>query len=221
MPTNPARARRPRYDQRTALLVVDVQNDFADPNGALSVRGGDAIVPVVNAAAREAQAAGAYVAYTQDWHPHDTPHFAKDGGIWPVHCLAGSWGAWLHPDLVVVGPSIHKGSKGEDGYSGFTMRDPVTERTTPTQLEGLLRARSIERVVIGGLATDYCVKATALDAVRLGFETTVLADAIAAVDLEPGDGDRAIEEMRAAGVTVAGGAKRARRAAARPIAGAA
>ena len=212
----------PLYDSRTALLVVDVQNDFADPNGSLSVRGGDAIVPIVNAAAREAHAAGAYIAYTQDWHPHDTPHFAKDGGIWPVHCLAGTWGAWLHPDLVVLGPSIHKGSNGEDGYSGFTMRDPVTERTMPTQLEGLLRAREIERVVIGGLATDYCLKATALDAVRLGFETTVLADAIAAVELEPGDGARATEEMRAAGVTIVGGKKTARRRpVARPAVGAA
>ena len=205
MPKFSARVRRPRYDSRTALLVVDVQNDFADPAGSLSVRGGDAIVPIVSAAAREAAAAGAFVAYTQDWHPHDTPHFAKDGGTWPVHCLAGSWGAWLHPDLEVLGPSIHKGSNGEDGYSGFTMRDPVTDHTTPTQLEGLLRARSIERVVIGGLATDYCVKATALDAVRLGFETTVLADAIVAVDLEPGDGDRALAELEAAGVRILGG----------------
>jgi nicotinamidase/pyrazinamidase len=217
-----SRSSRARYDPKTALLIVDVQNDFADPKGSLSVRGGEAVVPVVNEAAREAHAAGAYVAYTQDWHPHDTPHFAKDGGIWPVHCLAGTWGAWLHPDLVVLGPSIHKGSNGEDGYSGFTMRDPVTGRTAPTQLEGLLRDHAIERVVIGGLATDYCVKATALDAVRLGFETTVLADAIAAVDLEPGDGERAIEEMRATGVTIVGGARqRQRRASARPVAGAA
>jgi nicotinamidase/pyrazinamidase len=192
----------PTYDARTALLIVDVQNDFADPRGSLSVRGGDAIVPIVSAAARAAAEAGAFVAYTQDWHPATTPHFAKDGGIWPVHCVAGTWGAWLHPDLVVVGPSIRKGSNGEDGYSGFTMRDPVTGGTMPTQLEGILRDHSIERVVIGGLATDYCVKATALDAVRLGFETTVLDDAIAAVDLEPGDGDRAIDEMRAAGVTL-------------------
>ena len=190
----------PEFDAKTALLVVDVQNDFADPKGSLSVKGGDAIVPVVNRVAREAADAGAYVAYTQDWHPHDTPHFAKDGGIWPVHCVAGSWGAWLHPDLAVLGPSIRKGSNGEDGYSGFTMRDPITGGTIPTQLEGLLRRHDIERVVIGGLATDYCVKATALDAVRLGFETTVLEDAIAAVNLEPEDGAKALDDMRAAGV---------------------
>jgi len=184
------------------LLIVDVQNDFADPKGALSVRGGNAIVPVVNEQAREAHAAGAYVAYTQDWHPHDTPHFAKDGGIWPVHCLAGTWGAWFHPELDVLGPSVRKGSNGEDGYSGFTMRDPVTNRTIPTELENLLREHGVDRVVIGGLATDYCVKATALDAVRLGFATMVLDDAIAAVDLAPGDGERAIEEMREAGVRI-------------------
>src|SRR5207247_4101000 len=133
---------------------------------------------------------GAHVAYTQDWHPQHTPHFAQDGGIWPVHCVQDTWGASLHPDLTVDGPVVRKGSNGEDGYSGFTMRDPVTGRTAPTQLEGLLRDHRIERVVIGGLATDYCVKATALDAIRLGYDTTVLADAIAAVDLEPGDGER-------------------------------
>jgi nicotinamidase/pyrazinamidase len=194
---------RPPYDPRTALLVVDVQNDFADPKGSLSVRGGHEVVPVLNDEARAAREAGAYVAYTQDWHPHDTPHFAKDGGVWPVHCLAGTWGAWFHPELEVLGPSVRKGSNGEDGYSGFTMRDPVTSRTIPTELEDLLREHGIEKVVIGGLATDYCVKATALDAVRLGFETTVLEDAIAAVDLEPADGAKAIAEMRDAGIRIA------------------
>ena len=193
---------RPRYDAQTALLVVDVQNDFADPAGSLSVMGGAAVVPVLNDEAAAARAAGAYVAYTQDWHPHDTPHFAKDGGVWPVHCLAGTWGAFFHPDLDVHGPSIHKGSNGEDGYSCFTMRDPVTSRTIATELEDLLREHGIERVVIGGLATDYCVKATALDAVRLGFETTVLDDAIAAVNLKPDDGAAALSEMREAGVRI-------------------
>jgi nicotinamidase/pyrazinamidase len=192
----------PAYDPRTALLIVDVQNDFADPAGGLSVRGGDAIVPRLNATAEAALAAGAFVAYTQDWHPEVTPHFAKDGGTWPVHCVASTWGAAFHPALVVAGPSVRKGSNGEDGYSGFTMRDPVSGETIPTELEGLLRERGIERVVVAGLATDYCVRATALDAVRLGFETTVLSDAIAAVNLLPGDGERALAEMRAAGVTI-------------------
>ena len=191
-----------RYDRRTALVVVDVQNDFADPEGGLSVRDADAVVPVCNQAARAAIRAGAFVVYTQDWHPAVTPHFAKDGGVWPVHCVAGTWGAAFQPALEIVGPSVRKGSNGEDGYSGFTMRDPVSGETMPTELDALLRTRDIERVVVVGLATDYCVKATALDAARLGFETTVLSDAIAAVDLAPGDGDRALDELRAAGIRV-------------------
>lgn len=191
-----------RYDSTTALIVVDVQNDFADPRGSLSVTRGAAVVPVINAEAWRAIQVGCFVAYTQDWHPEITPHFAKDGGIWPVHCVAETWGAAFHPELEVVGPWVRKGSNGEDGYSGFTMRDPTTDETIATELESLLRARSIERVVIAGLATDYCVKATALDAARLGFATELLEDAIASVDLKPGDGARALDEMRAAGVAI-------------------
>lgn len=190
------------YDRSTALVVVDLQNDFADPAGSLSVSGGDAIVPVVNAEIEAARAAGALVAWTQDWHPPSTPHFLKDGGIWPVHCVRDTWGAELHPALLAGTPVVRKGANGEDGYSGFTMRDPVTGETIPTELEALLRDRGIERVVVCGLASDYCVKATALDAAALGFETAVLVDAIRAVDLQPGDGFRAIEEMAAAGVSV-------------------
>ena len=144
-----------RYDPRTALIVVDVQNDFADPAGALSVAGGETIIPYVNAQVRAARAAGALVAYTQDWHPAHTPHFAQDGGIWPVHCVIDTWGAALHPALEVAGPVVRKGSNGEDGYSGFTMRDPVSGATVPTELEPILRARGIRRVVVCGLATDY------------------------------------------------------------------
>ena len=191
------------FDPRTALIVVDMQNDFADPKGSLSVAGGADTIPVVNAAAWAAIRAGAFVVYTQDWHPEHTPHFAQDGGIWPVHCVGGAWGSAFPADLEVVGPSVHKGANGEDGYSGFTMRDPTTSAEIPTELDALLRVRSIERVVVCGLATDYCVKATALDAVRLGYGTTTLLDGIAAVDLAPGDGDRALEELRAAGVVLA------------------
>jgi nicotinamidase/pyrazinamidase len=187
------------YDARTALILVDVQNDFADPAGSLSVRGGDRIITGLNEQIRAAQEAGAAVIYTQDWHPASTPHFAQDGGIWPVHCVMDTWGAELHPDLVVAGPRVRKGSNGEDGYSGFSMRDPQTGREAPTPLAGLLRERGVSRVVIGGLATDYCVKATALDALRLGFETQVLADGIAAVDLADGDGARALAAMTEAG----------------------
>jgi nicotinamidase/pyrazinamidase len=191
-----------RYDRRTALIVVDVQNDFADSGGSLAVAGGTAIVPLISDEAWIAIRAGAFVAYTQDWHPASTPHFAKDGGVWPVHCVAGTWGAGFHPALEVLGPSVRKGSNGEDGYSGFTMRNAASGATAPTELEHLLRVRGIERVVIVGLATDYCVKATALDAVRLGFSTQVLGDVVAAVNLEPDDGPRAIDELRAAGVLI-------------------
>ena len=193
-----------RYDPKTALVVADVHNDFADPAGGLAVAGGEAIVPIVDREIDMALSRGALVVLTQDWHPASTPHFAKDGGIWPVHCVAGTWGAELHPGLVVPSHArrVRKGSNGEDGYSGFTMRDPVGGETIPTELEGVLRAAGVEAVVVCGLATDYCVKATALDAARLGFATAVLADAIAAVDLEAGDGERALDEMRDAGIQI-------------------
>jgi nicotinamidase/pyrazinamidase len=189
----------PSYDPSTALLIVDVQNDFADPAGSLSVGGAVSILPTINVEIAAATANGSLVVYTQDWHPESTPHFARDGGIWPVHCVAGTWGAELHPELIVDGPRVRKGANGEDGYSGFTMRDALSGKTTPTELEALLRDRDVGRVVVCGLATDYCVKATALDAVQLGFETAVLVDAVRAVDLAPGDGDRALDEMAAAG----------------------
>jgi len=189
------------YDPSTALLVVDVQNDFADPEGSLSVAGAGAVVPLLNAEIWRALESGAVVVYTQDWHPPSTPHFAKDGGIWPVHCVAGTWGAAFHPDLVVAGPVVRKGTAGEDGYSGFTTRDPLTSETDPTELEALLRQRSVQRVVVGGLATDYCVRATILDAVDLGFAAGVLTDAIAAVNLSPGDGERALADMVRAGAS--------------------
>ncbi len=195
-----------RYDPSVALIVVDVQNDFGHPDGSLAVRGADRILPVVNRAVADAAASGAVVVYTQDWHPPSTPHFAKDGGIWPVHCVADSWGARLLDGLSVVAEyRVRKGSHGEDGYSGFTMRDPSSGAEAPTELAALLREHEIRRVVICGLATDYCVKATALDALRLGFDCSVLTDGIAAVDLAEGDGDRAIEAMSAAGVALRGG----------------
>lgn len=192
------------YAPATALVVVDVQNDFADPGGSLSVEGGQDAIAFVNDQVRAAADAGALVVYTQDWHPEATPHFAKDGGVWPVHCVGGTWGAELHPALLVVGDHrVRKGVDGEDGYSGFTTRDPETGEESPTELDAMLRDRGISDVVVVGLATDYCVKATALDAARLGYETTVLADGIRAVGLQPGDGARAVAEMVAAGVTIA------------------
>jgi nicotinamidase/pyrazinamidase len=187
------------YDSSTALIVVDVQNDFADPNGSLYVSGGETIVPVVNEEVARASDAGAVVVYTQDWHPESTPHFQKDGGIWPVHCVQETWGAAFHPGLEVKGDVVRKGTGGEDGYSGFTIRHPDSGEEESTELADLLKERGIERVVVVGLATDYCVKDTALDALRLGYATTVRTDAMRAVDLQPGDGDRALAEMMAAG----------------------
>jgi nicotinamidase/pyrazinamidase len=190
------------YGPGTALVVVDVQNDFADPDGALSVAGAGVVVAASNREIAAALAAGATVVATQDWHPDRTPHFVTDGGPWPVHCVGGTWGAELHPalELPMTASRVRKGANGEDGYSGFTMRDTTTGETVATELEAILRADEVEAVAVIGLATDYCVKATALDAVGLGFRTTVLTDAVAAVDLAPGDGAAALEEMLVAGV---------------------
>jgi nicotinamidase/pyrazinamidase len=191
------------YGPATALLVVDVQNDFADPSGSLYVPGAEQVVPLVTEEIRQAVEGGALVAYTQDWHPASTPHFQKDGGIWPVHCVAGTWGAELHPDLEVRGEIVRKGSDGQDGYSGFSVRDPASGDVSATRLESILRARGVERVVVCGLATDYCVAETVLDARRLGFAALVLEAEVRAVDLQSGDGARALTRMREAGATIA------------------
>jgi nicotinamidase/pyrazinamidase len=186
----------------TALLVIDVQNDFADPTGSLYVQGGEQVIPFINEQIAAAVKGGATVVYSQDWHPESTPHFAKDGGIWPVHCVAGTSGAEFHPDLDVIEDAIFvkTGVGGEDGYSAFNVRDPVTGAESSTgladDLEGLTTA------VVLGLALDYCVKETALDAARIFDQTTVLADGTRAVDLQPGDGARAVAALVEAGVSV-------------------
>ncbi len=191
------------YGPGTALIIVDVQNDFADPAGSLFVPTAPGVLPFINDQAHAAREAGSPVVRTQDWHPPSTPHFIDDGGIWPVHCVADTWGAAFHPDLHADGPVVRKGVDGGDGYSGFTVRDPESGDVESTDLHRLLADRDITDVRVCGLATDYCVKETALDAVRLGYRTTVLADGIGAVDLRSGDGARAIAAMVEAGVTVA------------------
>jgi nicotinamidase/pyrazinamidase len=190
------------YGPRTALVVVDVQNDFADPSGSLSVPGAQVVVDRANAEISAARAAGAKIAYSQDWHPPVTPHFAAHGGTWPMHCVRGTWGAAFHPDLIVAGEVVQKGTGGEDGYSAFTVRDHETGQERPTRLATVLRAAGVTGVVMVGLATDYCVLESALDALRLGLHTVVLTEGTRAVDLEPGDGDRALERMAAAGAHV-------------------
>ena len=190
------------YDERTALLVVDLQNDFGHPDGSLYVATGEDVVAIANREIERAEQAGAKVAFTQDWHPPSTPHFEKDGGIWPVHCVQDSWGAQFLAGLDVDGEVIRKGTGGEDGYSGFTVRNPHSGDREPTRLGAWLRDNGIERVVITGIATDYCVKDTALDARSLGFEAVVIAEGVRAVNLQPGDDERAFTAMRAAGVEI-------------------
>ncbi len=176
-----------------ALIVVDVQNDFC-PGGALAVQGGDDVVEIVNRMATEYE----LVVATRDWHPPDHGSFAEHGGPWPVHCVGGTEGAELHPDLERENLDIVV-DKGQDaateGYSGFE----------DTELERLLRDRGVDRVHVVGLALDVCVKNTALDAKRAGFETVVHHDATRAVNGDPDDGERAVAELRAAGVEVVEG----------------
>ena len=183
-------AEEPDMPADTALIAVDVQHDFL-PGGALGVPGGDAVVAPLVAAAR----AVALVVKTRDHHPAGHCSFAEQGGTWPPHCVAGTHGAELHPDIAALpGPLLDKATTLDvDAYSGFDA----------TGLAQLLREAGITRVLVGGLATDYCVKATVLDALRAGFDVTVLREAIAAVEVEPGDGERALEEMTHAGACVA------------------
>jgi nicotinamidase/pyrazinamidase len=191
-----------RYDERTALIVTDIQNDFAHPEGALYVPGGEKLLDLINDEIAAARAAGAHVFYTQDWHPERTPHFAMDGGTWPVHCVGGTWGAELLDGLKVEGPQIRKGVDGGDGYSAFSVRDPVSGEESRTKLGHLLRDAGVERLVVTGLAGDWCVRSTALDGRELGYEVEVPLEATRFIELEEGDTERTIEQLEAAGVTV-------------------
>jgi nicotinamidase/pyrazinamidase len=179
-----------RFGPDTALLVVDVQNDFC-PGGALAVTGGDAIIPVINAWMPRFVT----VVALRDWHPANSVHF----GSWPPHCVAGTYGAQFRAGLdtgrfLLV---LDKGTNNvDDGYSAF--------EATSEDLEAWLRSRGIEMLYVCGLATDYCVLQTVLDALRLGFGVTVLRDGIAAVEVHPGDGQRAQDAMTAAGALVTG-----------------
>jgi nicotinamidase/pyrazinamidase len=180
----------------SALLVVDVQNDFC-PGGALPVAGGHKVVPVLNQYAEAFAAAGCLVVADRDWHPGRTTHFVQFGGAWPPHCVQGTPGAEYHPDLRLPPETVHirKGMGAEeDAYSGFEGRD-----ASGRPLATLLAERGIRKLYVGGLATDYCVKHTVLDGLRAGLEVVVIQDACRGVDVEPGDSERAVEEMRTAG----------------------
>jgi nicotinamidase/pyrazinamidase len=182
---------------KTGLLVVDVQNDFL-PGGKLPVEGGDEVVPVLNKYLDLFTRKRLPVFASRDWHPVQTKHFEGGGGTWPEHCVMNTKGAEFHPDLKLPRHTnvVSKGTNPEeDGYTAFQGRNPDGRL-----LDDLLRARSVGELLIGGLTTDHCVKWSALDAVEAGFTVKVLGDAIRAVNLEPGDEERAIEQMKAKGV---------------------
>lgn len=189
----------PRHSQ-TAVLVVDVQNDFC-PGGALAVPDGDRVVPVLNRILEETAARGIPVFASRDWHPPDTSHFEAFGGPWPPHCIAGSAGAAFHPALRLPGGAriVSKGTdRNDDGYSAFEGATADGRR-----LADVLRDRGVGHLIVGGLATDYCVRASVLDARRAGLEVTVVTDAIAGI--APDTTARALAEMRAAGATLRAG----------------
>lgn len=178
---------------KQALIVVDVQNDFC-PGGTLAVPHGDEVIEPLNKLIDEFLERGAPVYKSRDWHPATTKHFVPFGGAWPVHCVQNTKGAEFHPGLrddprITV---ISKGMGERDGYSAFEETDLATQ----------LHKQHVEEVIVGGLATDYCVKNTVVDALRHGFKVKAVENAMRAVDLQPGDGDRAIDEMRDAGAEI-------------------
>jgi nicotinamidase/pyrazinamidase len=185
---------------RDALVIVDVQNDFC-PGGSLAVPEGDRVVPILNQYARRFQEVGAPIFASRDWHPEHTKHFQSGGGVWPPHCVQGTRGAEFHKDLALPKETVIV-SKGmdpaEDAYSCFQAQDANGMDFAVT-----LGELGVQRLFVGGLATDYCVKATVLDALREGFQAVVLDDALRAVNVNPGDGDRALAEMKTAGATFA------------------
>ncbi len=179
-------------EAQAALLIVDVQNDFC-PGGALQVTDGDRVVAPINRAAERFAAAGRPVLATRDWHPPQTRHFREFGGSWPVHCVQGTPGSDFHPDLRLPQGALvlSKGCNPEqDGYSAF---DGVDE--AGRALKTVLLELGVRQLYLAGLATDYCILFTAREALRNGFQVTVLIDAVAGVDVIPGDAERALEEL--------------------------
>jgi nicotinamidase/pyrazinamidase len=181
---------------KSALLVVDVQNDFC-AGGALEVRGGDKVVAPLNRMMARLVARGDPIFASRDWHPARTRHFKTDGGPWPPHCVQGTKGARFHAGLTFPGDVIVVTTGDDfdsDGYSAFEGHTPAGK----TLLEDL-RQRAVTHLYVGGLATDYCVKQSVLDALEAGLKVSLLTDAIAAVNVQPGDEAKAISEMERAG----------------------
>lgn len=184
---------------KDALIVVDVQNDFC-PGGALGVKNGDEIVPVLNRYIEKFSAARLPVIATRDWHPQKTTHFKEYGGVWPVHCVQGTHGAAFHPELKLPPEAIviSKGTAAdEDSYSAFHGKSD-----SGAPLSKLLRELGVGRIFVGGLATDYCVKFTAFDGIREGLAVVVLGDAVRGVNLHPDDSEKALAEARDAGAVM-------------------
>ena len=189
------------YDQ-TALVVIDMQYDFVSQYGSLYVSGAEKIVPRVNREILKAVYKGMEVAYTKDWHPSVTPHFREYGGKWPSHCIARTGGANFHPDLIVAGPTFYKGHGKEDGYSGFRSYNEEERQVTETGLETYLYEKHVDEIVVCGVATEYCVKETVLDALSHCFGVNVLLDAVRAVDQQTGA--EALVEMEQKGARMRG-----------------
>jgi len=186
---------RLKIGEHDALIIVDVQKDFC-PGGALPVPEGDQVIPVLNNYIKRFMKAGAKIYATRDWHPSNHKSFKSTGGMWPPHCIQGSDGAEFHSDLTLTSETtvISKATEPSvTGYSGFEQ----------TELEKELRKRGVKRIFVGGLATDYCVKSTVIDALRLGFETILLVDATRGVNVKPDDSQKAIEEMVRKGAKIA------------------
>ncbi|OGX36498.1 MAG: nicotinamidase [Omnitrophica WOR_2 bacterium RIFCSPHIGHO2_02_FULL_50_17] len=180
---------------KSALLIVDVQNDFC-PGGSLAVAGGDKVVPVLNKYIEAFSKRELPVIASRDWHPQKTKHFKEFGGLWPVHCAQNTKGAAFHPDLKLPAAAVIV-SKGmdpdKDSYSAFQAFDEDGR-----SLADILSVRGVKELFVGGLATDYCVKASVLDALK-HFRVNLLMDAVKGVDIHPGDSQRAVEEMLKAG----------------------
>lgn len=188
---------------RSALIIVDVQVDFC-PGGALAVPDGDRVVPVLNEWIEGFAEAGLPIAYTLDWHPASHCSFHEQGGPWPAHCVQGTAGAALHPDLKIKGALFRKGAQPRsEAYSGFQACLAEGDSVHPDFTLGQwLKKLSIEQVYVGGLATEVCVRATVLDALEHGFKATLISEGTRGVDLRPRDSTRAVQEMRSRGVRI-------------------